>query len=353
MVIGQAVQVPLPLPTGAAALQAVPKLEGQGRGLFGRLRKSRSNLEAPTQTRTKKQNPLRRVKTFANLRREPMTALNGKSLETLARLGGISFIMIKDLGPPPLQLPACIVAAVMFLHRSGQDQPLLFIECPDMKAAIRTYDRWAGHVAEGEKIQDELDTTMRTIGMPTLGESSLPVPSAAWALRAVLAGLPYGILGSVRLYQTLRDLCYAPIPEKSALQVPRCLRGLAPNVAIRVQLIALLVIGLASDMQRDLICTIFGLLDYLMHPELSLEEQRRAKETGTDPRIAVAPPQYQELIRSFAPLLLGQKTRSRGKLDRVEQDLGQENRVVTFLIEHWHHVNRQLREWSNDSCPAQ
>jgi hypothetical protein len=332
--------------TGFPDIGNPAELEIQGRrGLFGRLRKSRSSLEP----QTKAPKPmLRQMKTFANLRRNPMTVLQGKSLETLARLGGQTFIMIKDLGPPPLQLPACIVAAVMFLHRYGPAHPELFIECQDVKAAIRAYDGWASHVLEGEKMQDTIDVTMRVISMPRIGEQSVPVLSVAWALKALLAGLPHGILGSVRLYQTLRDLFYAPIPEQSILQVPSCLRGVATTVAIRVQLISLAVIGLATNMQRDLICTIFGLLDYLLHPECSLEGQKRAKETGTGPRRAVAPPQYQELIRAFAPLLLGQE--SRGRLG-LEQEL-EENRVATLLIENWHNVNRQLRFWSRDSYPG-
>lgn len=86
------------------------------RGLFSRVRKVRSNLD-PVQAPAPK---LRRMKTFANLRRAtPLTSLCGKSIETLARLGGQSYIVSKELGPSPLQLPACMVAAFTFLHRYG------------------------------------------------------------------------------------------------------------------------------------------------------------------------------------------------------------------------------------------
>lgn len=66
---------------------------------------------------------LRRTKTFANFTRRPspMTSLRGKSIETLARLGGHSFLVLPvDLAPSPLQLPACIVAMVMYLRKNGK-----------------------------------------------------------------------------------------------------------------------------------------------------------------------------------------------------------------------------------------
>ena len=79
---------------------------------------SNLNLEADSQPAPK----LRRTKTFANFARRPspMTSLRGKSIETLARLGGHSFLVLPaELAPFPLQLPACIVATVMYLRKGG------------------------------------------------------------------------------------------------------------------------------------------------------------------------------------------------------------------------------------------
>lgn len=66
---------------------------------------------------------LRRTKTFANLRfrQQPMSSLRGKTVETLARLGGHTYLMLPaDLAPAPLMLPACIVAAVIYLRKNSQ-----------------------------------------------------------------------------------------------------------------------------------------------------------------------------------------------------------------------------------------
>lgn len=86
------------------------------------------NLEVDSQPSAPK---LRRTKTFANFSRRPrpMTSLRGKSLETLARLGGHSFLVMPvDLAPAPLQLPACIVATVMYLRKRGESF-MFYVTC--------------------------------------------------------------------------------------------------------------------------------------------------------------------------------------------------------------------------------
>lgn len=81
---------------------------------------SNLNLVADSQSSAPK---LRRTKTFANFARRtsPMTSLRGKSVENLARLGGHSYLVLpSDLAPFPMQLPACIVATVMYLRKLGK-----------------------------------------------------------------------------------------------------------------------------------------------------------------------------------------------------------------------------------------
>lgn len=49
-----------------------------------------------------------------------MSSLRGKTVENLARLGGHSYLILpSDLAPAPLQLPACLVATVMYLRKSS------------------------------------------------------------------------------------------------------------------------------------------------------------------------------------------------------------------------------------------
>jgi hypothetical protein len=102
-----------------------PGTSRRGFGLLGKVRKVRSSLEADT-TPLAPAPKLRRMKTFANMHRpNPMTSLQGRSIETLSRLGGHGYLMLTDLAPCPAQLPAYIVATLMFLHKYGWWRRLL------------------------------------------------------------------------------------------------------------------------------------------------------------------------------------------------------------------------------------
>ncbi|KAJ5312683.1 hypothetical protein N7508_003513 [Penicillium antarcticum] len=317
----------------------LPEEPGNGRRgfrLMGRVRKVRSSLAADARPQAPK---LRRIKTFAVLHRSvPMTSLQGRSVETLARLGGHAFLMLADLAPFPLQLPACIVATVMFLHRYGANVSGIFTNPGDLKAATRMYDNFASQVLSAEKEEAKISMTMRIVSMPQLNRDSAPILSVAWTLKALLAGLRYGILGSVRLYQTLSDINLATIPEQADnFHVPDCLSKLDSRSALRVQLIALAVIALTNEMERELICAVFGLLTKLNHvPEAKPGTEVRAVAVDLG------------LERVFGPLLLGtrgQENRDGVPVHIVEQEI-EEQRVAKLLIEHWGFVNRQLREWA-------
>ncbi|KAJ5952059.1 uncharacterized protein N7479_010472 [Penicillium vulpinum] len=314
----------------------------RGLGLLGKVRKVRSSL-APDTTPLAPAPKLRRMKTFANLRRPvPMTLLQGRSIETLARLGGHGYLMLTDLAPCPVQLPAYIVATLMFLHKYALDTPEIFIQSGDLKAAIRLYDHFASQVLDAEKDETKISLTMRVVAMPQLREDSAPVLSVAWALKAVLAGLPNGILGSVRLYQILRAMYYHSIPDKSHLLcVPDCISEASPTTAVRVQLMCLALIALAPEMQRDLICAVFGLLSLLVNAETNVQEQ-----PGMELRDPVASPNFHELVRVFGPLLLGSRGQENRDGTEVEQEID-DQRVAGLLLNNWHYIHRQLRHWTS------
>ncbi|CAI7670673.1 unnamed protein product [Penicillium crustosum] len=315
----------------------------RGLGLLGKVRKVRSSLDADT-TPLAPPPKLRRMKTFANLRRPTsMTSLQGRSIETLARLGGYGYLMLTDLAPCPVQLPAYIVATLMFLHKYGVDTPEIFLQSGDLKAATRLYDHFASQVLEAEKDESKISLTMRVVAMPQLREDSAPVLSVAWTLKAVLAGLPNGILGSVRLYQVLRAMFYHSIPDQSHhLRVPDCISEASPTTAARVQLMCLALIALAPEMQRDLICAVFGLLSLLVNAETNVPEQ-----PGMELRDPVASPNFHELVRVFGPLLLGPRGQENPEASTEVQKEIDEQRVAGLLLNNWHFVHRQLRHWTS------
>ncbi|OQE85757.1 hypothetical protein PENNAL_c0023G08874 [Penicillium nalgiovense] len=341
--------IPLSIPgedTPSPPSEGNPPTEEQGTsrrgfGLLGKVRKVRSSLEADT-TPLAPAPKLRRMKTFANMHRpNPMTSLQGRSIETLSRLGGHGYLMLTDLAPCPVQLPAYIVATLMFLHKYGIDTPEIFIQPGDLKTAIRLYDHFAGQVIEAEKDESNISLTMRVVAMPQLRENSAPVLSVAWAFKAVLAGLPDGILGSVRLYRVLRDMYYHSIPDQShLLRVPDCISEARPSTAARVQLICLALIALAPEMQRDLICSVFGLLSMVVTARTD------AQDPGMELRDPVASPKFQDLVRVFGPLLLGPRGQEiRETLTEVEKDI-QDQRVAGLLLNNWHFIHRQLQYWT-------
>lgn len=205
------------------------------------------------------------------------------------------------------------------------------------------YDHFASQVLEAEKDESKISLTMRVVAMPQLREDSAPVLSVAWTLKAVLAGLPNGILGSVRLYQVLRAMFYHSIPDQSHhLRVPDCISEASPTTAARVQLMCLALIALAPEMQRDLICAVFGLLSLLVNAETNVPEQ-----PGMELRDPVASPNFHELVRVFGPLLLGPRGQENPEASTEVQKEIDEQRVAGLLLNNWHFVHRQLRHWTS------
>ncbi|KAJ5782413.1 hypothetical protein N7457_004187 [Penicillium paradoxum] len=358
MAVQFGIQISIPVEDAAVSPPAsspAPEEEDTSRRGFkflGKVRKVRSSNLATDTAPLAPTPKLRRIKTFANLHRpgsSAMTSLQGRSVETLARLGGHGYLMLVDLAPCPVQLPACIVATLMFLHKYGLNTPDLFLQPGDLRAAVRMYDHFADQVLTAEKDEAKIAFTMRVVAMPTLSEDAAPVLSVAWALKALLAGLPNGILGSVRLYQIFRAMYFHSIPNQShLLRVPDCISEASPTTAARVQLICLALIALATEMQRDLICAVFGLLSLLVHEsEGQVEGQVQGQESGMELREPLSNPNFHDLARAFGPLLLGSRGQeNQDGTGKVEQEIN-DQRVAGLLLNNWHFVHRQLRHWTS------
>lgn len=206
---------------------------------------------------------------------------------------------------------------------AGPGASELFVEPGDIKAATTLYDSFASQVLSAEKDESKIALTMRVIAMPH-SETDDPagtVLSVGWALKALLAGLPNGILGSVRLFETLNSIYHVEI-----------------YVAIRVRFVTLAIIALTSEMQCALICAVFGMLTSLLEQEPS--------ESGKAVRRVASLTEADRLARVFAPLLLGARNDGEpGGQNQVEQEV-QEQRVAGMLLQHWRSVSQQMREWN-------
>lgn len=221
----------------------------------------------------------------------------------------------------------------------GPNTDRLFTEPGDLKAAQRLYDHFAGQVLDAEKNEPKIMMNLRTICIPQWGGKSNPTEtlSVGWTFRAFLMGLPGGILGSQRLYDALQDV------QQASLTVP------IQNIP-RVQLITFAIIALTTDVQRDLICAIFGLVTYLVEKSKELVLPEEPPQPGTELRRVASLFSLEKLARVFGPMLLGGHQQERGRAEETDQDQARREMemflIAQLLIESWQDVNRQLREWA-------
>ena len=265
-----------------------------------------------------------------------MSSLRGKSIEDIARLGGHSYLMLPlDLAPAPLQLPACIVAMVMYLKKSfpkANPMPRLFEEPGDMKAATRLYNHFASQVLLAERDADRIAMTMRVVALPNMETESdmAALLSVGWVLKEILAGLPNGILGSARLHKVLHTVY------------------LAGSNPYQVRLITFAMMALTSEMECALICAVFGLLKSLLRVDVLTSLGMPFKGPGSQVRTVATHSQLDPtgLARVFAPLLVGGRNRSAER--SVEQEI-EDERVMGMLMEHWSGINRLLWDLTESS----
>lgn len=178
-----------------------------------------------------------------------------------------------------------------------------------------------------EKDEPKIALTMRVIAMPHWEKDAEAgvVLSVGWTLKALLAGLPGGILASARLYETLKAVYFAETP-----------------IPARIRFITLAIVALTSEMQCALICAVFGLLTGLL--------QQESTPSGNALRPVASLTDADRLARVVGPLLMGTRNDggSAAVQDKVEREV-EEQRVAGLLLEHWPRVSRQLREWSGSN----
>lgn len=94
-------------------------LPKRSNSLLGRIRSVKSSLALNRKNSGRR--VLRRIKTIANLAVQyPIGELKGKSLEDLARLGGLGYLNLPEgYGPRTLALPICFASAMGYLLEHG------------------------------------------------------------------------------------------------------------------------------------------------------------------------------------------------------------------------------------------
>ncbi|THC89887.1 hypothetical protein EYZ11_010656 [Aspergillus tanneri] len=211
----------------------------------------------------------------------------------------------------------------------------LFLDPGDMKIAARTYRYFADQVLSAEKEQDRIEMTLRSSEMPVdlvnIISQEAPSPSSAqvlgvaWVFKALLAGLPGGILGSSQLHRALVDIYYKH--TSGSIGRRRSSDGVSAQSSAQATAIGLAVLALTRPMQYNLICAVFGLSVHL------LGETRRAVdlEDGGVAGVLTA----ESLGRVLGPLLSDEeREREPDTFRAIEQEI-ESQRVAVMLIEGW------------------
>jgi hypothetical protein len=224
-----------------------------------------------------------------------------------------------------------------------------FVESGDLSVAARIYDHFADQVLSVGREEDKVDITLRgsefpseALGFGSESESFLQgrfhVLSVACVFKRLLAGLPGGILGTMRLYRNLVNISKHPFPDEVFLVSDR-VYGVSFTSAPKSRAIALAIVALTSDMQLDLICAVFGLCAFLDHEANCVFDFYRRKSIPSFALTGLL--DRNRLIEVFTPLLIGYEE---GTMDgEVEAEAAV---VMKMMIECWRGVSKQL--WVRD-----
>lgn len=243
--------------------------------------------------------------------------LKGKSLEELSRLGGLSvFELPPDFAVDKLILPTCLSAAATYLYQHGESFgfPASTKSLPNNSAGNNAPGifRVSGQTTIVNALYEFYDHQFSNAdaGSPskveqTIGSGLLPshiehtVPDVASFFKRVLIDLPGGLLGSVELFEALRNVTmnFEHDPE-----LPE------PDLAnLKAKLIALAISSVASDYRSYLIQAVLGLVSYIGHEA----EKLQAETASTDEDQASSElMSYRSLGVVMGPLLLGNLTDS-------------------------------------------
>ncbi|OJD27684.1 hypothetical protein ACJ73_00930 [Blastomyces percursus] len=241
---------------------------------LGRVRSVKSNLGLNCRNSNRK--TLRRIRTFANLPRQyRIGELNGKRLDDLSRLGGLSYLDLPEgYGPRKLALPTCFASTISYLLENGIGIYDLHQKHDDNDVVRSLYSEYAHQVLSAEMRKDTIDKTTRAVRQPnalvppldnTSGRNIRFIHDVSTVFKHLLCGIPGGILGSAYLVKVLRQIQAHEFKTFSVIKDPHR-REYRPDLplpkAAKIRLVALALAALTSDMQLDFICAVFGLLAF-------------------------------------------------------------------------------------------
>ncbi|KAI1500534.1 hypothetical protein F5X99DRAFT_419102 [Biscogniauxia marginata] len=212
--------------------------------------------------------------------------LQDEDLAALVRLCGKSiFYLPTEYAPCSLVLPTCFRALAQALVQKADSRGIFRVP-GSLRVVNALYEYYCA-----DKDTDDISSTTRCPTLPT--HIKCGVHDIASTFKRLLAGLPGGILGSLSLFDALVAI-HSQLRGDPELNKTK-------ETKLRARLIALAIGTVKSRYQRELICSVFGLLCLAGR---AAENAPREDEDGR-PLPTADLMGYNALGIVFGPLLIG------------------------------------------------
>ncbi|KAK3308694.1 uncharacterized protein B0T15DRAFT_391302, partial [Chaetomium strumarium] len=213
--------------------------------------------------------------------------LKDAGLQSLVRLCGKSLLYLpSEYSPGSLVLPTCFRATAQYLVQHGAETRGVFRIPGSIRVVNALYNHYC---ADGDA--DEIASTICCPNLPS--HIKVGTHDVASTFKRLLSGLPGGILGSLPLFDALVAI-HSQLDGEAELTRTK-------QTKVRARLIALAIGAVRSQLRRDLICAVFGLLCLIGR---AAEKAPREDEHGR-PLPTSALMGYNALGIVFGPLLIG------------------------------------------------
>lgn len=217
-------------------------------------------------------------------RRDPPKELN---LREMVRLSGKSVLYLPgDYAPGTMVLPTCIRATAQHLAQHTMARGIFRIP-----GSVRIVNALFDHYCYLGAGCEDVASTVRCANLPSHIQAS--VHDVASTFKRLLSVLPGGILGTLSLFDAFVAIQAQLHGEP---EFPR-----TKQTKIRARLIALAIGSIESQLRRELICAVFGLLSLIgRSAELAPREDEDSRPLPTADLMG-----YSALGIVFGPLLMG------------------------------------------------
>ncbi|KAH8171015.1 CBS domain-containing protein [Sarocladium implicatum] len=208
-------------------------------------------------------------------------------LQSMVRFSGKSVLYLPtEHAPGAIVLPTCIRATAQYLAHNALTRGLFRIP-GSVKIVNALFDYYC-YIEGGA---GSLTGTVRCISLPTHIQSS--VHDVASTFKKMLSILPGGILGSLAVFDAMVAI-HSQL--RGDPEFPR-----TKQTRVRARLIALAIGTIQSQLRRDLVCAVFGLLSLIGRiAEITPREDDNGRALPTADLMG-----YNALGIVFGPLLVG------------------------------------------------